>query len=364
MSLRPHVFFRPENHDAAFVNWLPRSERPFDGVVLPAKYLASYPEPNGADPDALPEALAAKHIPLLIDPATPELALPSVTWRANRRLLESRIGQALELPLDVRLLVENEEARNYLVDEALAAGQRGDALAPPYLEYHRRAQGELQTNVAMFERARPSAGANPVVAFVQATESAFRAGLLPPLASDYAEAGAEHVFLRVRGLRTEEMDADAFAAYLDAIAAFRQTNIRVTIDCCGRAGPPLIAGGARGFATGWRHFRHVARKPFGSGGSGSEPSRYEVFGRFADVPYEFAAQLEVACPVESCQAHLHAPEQLRMFRLRLHFFHVLRAEADLAAARGPVAYADRLEAIGGHAAVWAEVLRERAQRVA
>jgi hypothetical protein len=358
------VFFRPENHDAAFVSWLPPSERPFDGVVLPAKYLAPYPEPNGADPDALPEALAAKHVPMLVDPATPELALPSVTWRAHRRLLESRIGRALELPLDVRLLIENEGARNYLVDEALAAEQRGDALAPPYLEYQHRAQGELETNIAMFERTRPSAGAKPVVAFVQATESAFRAGLAPALAGAYADAGAEHVFLRVRGLRNEELDADAFAAYLDVIAAFRQVDIRVTVDCCGRAGPPLIAGGASGFATGWRHFRHVARKPFGNGGGGSEPSRYEVFGRFADVPFELAAQLELTCPVESCQAHLRAPEQLRMFRLRLHFFHVLRAEADIAAARGPVAYADRLAPTGGHAAVWAEVLRERAQRVA
>jgi hypothetical protein len=365
MPLRPHVFFRPENQDAFFVSWLPRAEPPpFDGAVLPAKYIAPYPDLAAGDPNALPDALASKAIAMLIDPATPELALPSVRKHANRRLIESRIGQALPLPLDVQLLVNDEGARNFLVDETLAATQRGDAMAPPYLEYQRRDQGELGANLAMYERALRSAGAKRVVAFIQATESAFRAGLLPPLAPHYERAGVDHVFLRVRGLRNEEMDTDAFAVYLDVISAFRGAGLRVTIDCCGRAGPPLVAGGASGFTSGWRHFRHVAKQPFGNGGGGSERSRYEVFGDFSDVPLEEALRLVAACPVSSCQAHLRMREQLWNLHLRLHFLHVLRMEADLAAEMGAAGYADRLARLNSHAAVWAVALRERAQLIA
>lgn len=365
MPLRPHVFLRPENHDASFVNWLPHGERPpFDGVVFPAKYIAPYPDPAAGDPHALPDALGSKGVAMLIDPATPELTLPSVEKRANRRLIESRIGQALPLPLSVEALAGNEEARNYLVDESLGAVQRGDALAAPYLEYQRQSRGERQVNLAMYERARRSAGAKRVVAFIQATESAFRAGLLPGLAPHYESAGVDHVFLRIRGLRSEEMDLDAFRSYLDVIDAFRTSGLRITIDCCGRAGPPLIAAGASGFTSGWRHFRHVAKQPFATGGGGSEASRYEVFGRLADVPLGEAQEFGGTCPVAGCQAHTRVREQLWKLRLRLHFFHVLRAEADLAAEMGAGAYADRLAASGSHAALWAGALRERAQLIA
>jgi hypothetical protein len=274
MSVRPHLIFRAENHDAAFVNWLPLADRPFDGVVVPAKYLADYVEPSGVDPNALPDALVAKQIPLLVDPATPELALPSVKRRANARLLESRIGKALPLPVELAHIVEKEEVRNRLVERALAAGQRGNALVPPYFEYQCREHGELQANIAMFTRARSSAGSKPLVAFVQATEAAFRAGVLPALAEAYAEADVKRVFVRVRGLRNEEMDAAAFRSYLEVITAFRQANIRVTIDCAGRAGPPLVAGGARGFATGWRPSGTLRKSRLAAGGT--EASRHAM----------------------------------------------------------------------------------------
>jgi hypothetical protein len=149
---------------------------------------------------------------------------------------------------------------------------------------------------------------------------------------------------------------------VDAIAAFNEFEMRVTVDCTGRVGPPLVAGGADGFATGWYHFRHVPQSPFGGGNGnpGNEPAGYEVAGEYREVPLFRAATLR--CPIDNCRAHESGPEQ--RFWLRLHWLHVLRAETERVVELGGLGYANYLTSLGGTTAVWGQVLRERATRAA
>ncbi|HEY3462813.1 MAG TPA: hypothetical protein VGK62_05090 [Gaiellaceae bacterium] len=365
MASRATIIFRAENEDAAFFNWLGRLKaagqpRPLDGVVVAARYLADYPDGCPLDPRALPDALAAAHLPMLIDPATADLAF-SAARKAKSRLLESPIARALDLPFDVKKLTASEEMRQQLFEATSQAETEALVLVPPYFGMGCQSKQALELNLAMV-RLAINAATTEVVALVPVTEHAFRDGRLAQLASAYAETGVQRVVFRVRGLRNESMDAQAFGAYLDAVAAFKEFGIRVTIDCAGRAGPPLFAGGADGFATGWYHFRHVAKSPFGGGNGnpGNEPAGYEVAGRYREVPLIRAAMF--TCPIPGCLAHQRGPEQ--RFWLRLHWLHVLRAETDRVAELGTLGYTNYLSSLGGTTAVWGQVLRERATRAA
>lgn len=359
MAPNPRIYFRPENGDAALLASFAQPA-PFDAAILAARYLAPYIEPGQGDPDALPDALANRNLQFIVDPGTPELAMPSFEARASERHRQSPIAKALPLPLEIAAL-RDEGARNYLVEIVLSTQTRAAALVPPHLERQARDNGELDINLQMLEQTVASAGAKRVVAFLQCTPAALRLGAAIGVARRYKAAGATHVVLRVRGLRNQEMSRADFECYLDVIEDFLRHQVELTIDCCGRAGPPLVAGGARGFSTGWLHFRSVAKRPFGPGGGGSEPGRYEVPGGFIDVVPPGAPLAGRECPVANCRAH---EVDADAFVLRLHFLHVLRDQAMLAASLGAAGYGERLRGLGGYAAAWGTALVERARRAA
>jgi hypothetical protein len=355
----PRIYFRPENGDAAFIASLVQPP-PFDAAIVAARYLAPYVEGGQGDPDALPDALASRNLQFIVDPGTPELAMPSFGTRASERHRQSPIAKALPLPLEIAAL-KDEGLRNYFVEIVLSTQTRAAALVPPHLERQARDNGELDVNLKMLEQTVAAAGDKRVVAILQCTPAALRLGAAIGAAHRYKAAGATHVVLRVRGLRNEEMSRADFECYLDAIEDFSRHQVELTIDCCGRAGPPLVAGGARGFATGWLHFRSVAKRPFGTGGGGSEPGRYEVPGGFADLVPPGAPLAGRECPVADCRAH---EADADAFALRLHFLHVLRDQAMLAASLGGGGYGERLRGVGGYAAAWGTALVERARRAA
>jgi hypothetical protein len=357
----PRIYFRPENGDAAFIAALAHPAAPFDAAIVAARYLAPYVVggPHG-DPDALPDALASRNLQFIVDPGTPELAMPSFKTRASERHRQSPIAAACQLPLEIAALTD-QGARNYFVEVVLSTQTRAGGLVPPHLEVQARDNGELSLNLQMLEQTVASAPDKRVVAFLQCTQAAFRRRVGAAVAGRYKTAGATHVVLRVRGLRNEEMSRADFELYLDVIEAFAREQVELTIDCTGRAGPPLVAGGARGFATGWLHFRSVARRPFGTGGGGSEPGSYEIPGGFADILPPGGPLAGRECSVPACRAHEADADPSA---LRLHFFHVLREQATLAAALGGRGYGERLRGVGGYAAAWGSALVERARRAA
>lgn len=360
VSSQPRLYFRPENGDAAFIASL-AGPAPFDAAILAARYLAPYP-PGGpqGDPEALPEALARRQLQFIVDPGTPELVMPSFAARASERHRESPIASALPLPLTAAAL-RDQGGRAYLLEIVLSTQTRAAALVPPYLELQARDNGELELNLLLFSETMLAAAGKRVVSFLQCTPAVLRSGRLTRVAADYGRAGADHVFLRVRGLRNERLSPGDFECYLDAVDAFAVSKIELTIDCAGQAGPPFVSGRARGFSSGWLHFHSVARRPFGPGGGGGEPGGYTVPGSFAEVVPVGTPLPGRSCPVAGCRAHEAGADS---FALRQHFLHLLRYEANLAASLGQVAYGERLRAAGGYAAGWGAVLLERSRRAA
>jgi hypothetical protein len=358
--VQPRIYFRPDNGDAAFIEAI-TCTAPFDAVILPARYLALYPAdgPQG-DPDALPDALTGQHLQFIVDPGTAELTMPSFLMRASRRHRQSPIASACPLPLQLAYL-HDVGARGHFLDVVLSTQTRAAGLVPPYLELQARDTGQLELNLQLLEQTALAAAGKPVVVFLQCTPAAFRRGRPGAVAARYRQAGARHVVLRVRGLRNEQLDRTDFEHYLAAIDAFVKEEVELTVDCSGQTGPALVAGGARGFATGWLHFRSVAKRPFGSGGGGSEPGRYAVPGAFSEIVPPGVPLVDRPCPVPGCRAH---EVRAGTLELRLHFFHLLRHEVNLAASLGPARYAERLRAAGGYAAGWGVALFERARRAA
>jgi hypothetical protein len=357
---QPRIYFRPDNGDAAFIAAL-TGNVPFDGVILPARYLAPYPAegPQG-DSDALPDALAQQHIQFIVDPGTAELTMPSFLTRASQRHRQSPIASACPLPLQLAYL-RDAGARAHFLDVVLSTQTRAGGLVPPHLELQARDNGELEINLQLLEQTVLAAAGKRVVAFLQCTPAALRRGRPVAVAARYRRAGASHVVLRVRGLRNEQLDRSDFEQYLAVIDAFGAQEVEVTVDCSGQAGPAFVAGHARGFATGWLHFRSVAKRPFGPGGGGSDPGGYAVPGRFTEIVPPGTPLPGNPCPVAGCRAH-HV--DAGTFELRLHFFHLLRHEANLAATLGLAGYGARLRGAGGYAAGWGAALIERAKRAA
>jgi len=359
MAEQPRIYFRPDNGDAGYIGGL-TSPISFDGGVVAARYLAAYPS---GMPDrgrsALADALDAQHLPFLIDPGTPELRRPSVV-RAKRRLLESPIAQALPLPLKLSDLSRPPALRHF-VEVVLSTQTRARGLVPPHLELRWRDEGALALNIAMLKRATRSAGGKRVVSLIQCTKAAFRDGVFERVAPQYGRVGHGRAILRVRSLTNEAVNTSDFERYLAAIEAFESAGVKVMIDCTGRLGPALVAGGARGFVSGWLHFRKVAHNPLSAGGGGSEEGRFEVPGEFRDVAASAAVRYAGLCSSPSCDAHSRPTPAA----LRTHFFHVLRHEADLAADLGPARYGTRLIKAGDpYAGAWGRVLVARAARAA
>ena len=213
----------------------------------------------------------------------------------------------------------------------------------------------------MTRRCVASAARQLPVAFVQVTLAALLDGVLSRLAPAYAATGVTRAFARVRGLDAEQASAPEFSAYLNAIAAFTAVGVELVPDCVGRLGPPLVAGGAASFSTGPVHFRRVPQALLNKSGGGGIEVFYEVPGGFHAVARS-ARHAAAPCFVPNCAA---AASNVSLEELRLHNLHVLREEARLAAANDAAWYAARLIASGQpEAAVWADVLRERAQRAA
>jgi hypothetical protein len=356
------IYLRARHDDLELVSC--SSPRPFGAAILYARYLAPYPPDHpraGQTTTELVDALRAAKVNYVIDPGTPALSKPDIgTVKEAARLRRSPMVAAIGLPLrpdDLR----NRARRERFVDDTMAMQAGAAAVAPPYLEYKRGGPDVLRVNLAMVRRCVAAAAGQRAVAFIQLTVAALLDGVLNGLAPAHAATGVTRAFVRVRGLDAEEASAQEFSAYLDAIAAFNEVGIELVPDCVGRLGPPLVAGGALSFSTGPVHFRKVPRALLNKSGGGGVEVFYEVAGGFHAVARS-ARHGASRCFVTNCAA---AAANASLEDLRLHNLHVLREESRLAASNGGAWYAARLIASGQpEAVVWAEVLRERAQRAA
>jgi hypothetical protein len=356
------IFLRVEHDQLELIRSCPRP-RPFGAAIVYARYLAPYPvghPRDGQTKTELVDAMRAAGISYVIDPGTPALTkLDIATVKEGARLRQSPMVASIDLPLRVDDL--SGRRLEHFTDDTLGIQTGADALAAPYLEYKRHGPKVREVNLAMLRRCVASAAGQTPVAFIQITVAALLNGLLPRLAADYAQTGVQRVFVRIRGLDAEAASAREVSAYLDAIAAFTAVGVELIPDCVGRLGPPLVAGGAVSFSTGAVYFRKVPLRLLNKSGGGGVEVYYEVAGGFHSIA-RGARHTAPRCFVVNCPA---ATPNASLDDLRVHNLHVLREESRLAAANGSALYAERLINSGQlEAAVWGEVLLERAQRAA
>lgn len=361
MPARGLFYARLEDRDWIFIEGLD-TDAPFDGCVIRASYLALYPPEDhrhGQDHDLLTAALEEKGWPWALDPHTaPHIHHRAHEWTAPRAR-SCQLAQALPLPWTLDGL-SDAEVRGELIDRCVALQQTAAPLAAPYIEVDRREERATTVNCELITATAERAGDQRVLAYLQGLRGTLRDGTAEEAAKRFVEAGAETIFIRIRGFDSENYDD--VIAYLELVEAIEAEGARAVADSAGYFGAVAVAGGAHAMAAGARYFRTVpaallsppAERADDEGdkekekGGGGPPLRYELPGRL-----DSAASDEQAVP-----ADMRGDPAL----IRAHNFRELRQMSHLAADAG-WQFAETLRLIGSPSALlWARALDQRAER--
>jgi hypothetical protein len=364
---RPFLYFRPEHNEADLVRAALEARLISVGVIR-SKYLVQLPgdERAGQDHEELAATFRRANGQYLVDPDTPALCEPGLRDEMlERRLRLTDAAQAVDLPLPLEVIQDDDGRRAHLIAENVGMQAGAAGVVAPYFEVLRERDPRLAINLKMLEETIIAVSdGRPVVAVLQTTSHRLRRGLVEQIAPLYAATGVKRLLLRVRRFDPEEATAAEVAAYLDAVASLTALEVRVIPDCVGRLGPVLLADGAHAFSTGSRFFRKVAESPINTGGgNGGGALVYEVPGRLRAVPVSARRSDRVPrCAIPGCHADAARGDGAAV---RLHNLHALDAMAQLAARLGPAGFAGHL-ANGGdnREREWARALRERATRAA
>jgi hypothetical protein len=338
------LVLRPEHHEWDLVEQHPQL---LDAVLLPESYVAPYPSGHlleGHDPRKLLDTARDAGCDLWRDPETAGLCSRTILrLPATKRLHETPLAREFQMPLDLSLLADP-EARRHALELVLATQDGSEMLAGPYFDFDRRDSPAHRLNLQMARETTLAAEDQVPGAFLQLTHHGLLRGLLTEVAADYQMVGVRRVVIRVRGLKSEQADAQELTAYLDAVDAFTSRGIEAVADCAGKLGPVLVAAGAEGFSTGTRFFKCVPAALLSASIGGGGPSiAAQPAGTWSEVARE---------PEQSA----HDTRVANLLTLREH--------TDLAVS-DPDELIASLRADGGaQPAIWANVLAQRRRRAA
>ncbi|WP_445151373.1 hypothetical protein [Baekduia sp. Peel2402] len=358
------MYVRPEHDQWSFVE---ARSRAYDGAIVAAKHLAPYPPGHqsfGKPADRLARAVLAAQRTLVVDPGTPQLSSRAVTRYASAARLRATGGAGVvSLPATPATVV-NTVIRDRFVDAVMDDQRLASEVAPPYFEPRSRQDAAHRRNMQMLRRVISVQGVQRPVAFLQVTRARLIAGLVTELARDYAATGVERVYLRVRG-GGEQADAAGMRAWLAAVDAFMTLGVELFPDCVGRLGPVLVHAGAAGFSTGTMFFRSAPQALLSrDGGGGGQAVSVESHRGWREVERESAEAAALGpCPMPSCPVGRAADPSLD--DLREHRLHTLDRLAREAVVQDTTTLIRSLRASAQpRAGVWADVLAERARRIA
>ncbi|MGB7588190.1 MAG: hypothetical protein WBM00_05730 [Solirubrobacterales bacterium] len=375
MASRGLFYARLEDRDWIFIEEL-GDQPPFDGCVIRASYLAAYPPEDhrhGQDHDLLAKAMEKKGWRWALDPHTaPHLHHRAHEWTAPRAR-NCQLAQALSLPWTLDGLAAA-ELRGELIDRCVSLQESAGPLAAPYVEVDRREQRATTVNCELITATAERAVDQRVLAYLQALPGTLRDGTADEAARRFVEAGAETIFIRIRGF--DSSNFDQVIAYLELVEAIEAEGARAVADSAGYFGAVAVAGGADAMIAGARYFRTVPAtllsrpverseedgendKEKEKAKGGGQPLCYELSGLLDSVaPGEEAARLAL-CPEPGCRP---ADLQGKPALIRAHNFHEFRRMSHLAAEAGPQ-FAQTLRGIGSPTALlWASALDQRAER--
>ena len=359
MASRGLFYARLEDRDWNFLEKL-GDDPPFDGSVIRANYLAKYPPDDrrhAQQHDRLTEALEEKGWPWVLDPHT----APHAHYRAHEwttpRARNCTLAQALPLPWTLERIADP-EAQGELIDRSVALQESAGTLAAPYVEVDRRDPRSIQANSQLVTATAERAGDQRILAYLQALQGSLQSGTAAEAARRLIEAGAETIFIRIRGFDLANLDL--LVNYLELVELIAADGARAVADSAGYFGAVAIAVGADAMTGGARYFRTVPgtllTRPPEPPQEGSEDEE-DRKGGGQPLLYELPGLLERVSPSEEPAAPEGEPALIRA-----HNFRELQLISRLAAQEG-LRFAETLRAIGSpQAMLWAEALDQRAER--
>lgn len=360
MAPRGLFYARLEDRDWSFLKQL-GDVPPFDGSVIRANYLAEYPPEDrrhGQQHDRITKALEKKGWPWALDPYTaPHAHHRAHEWTAPRAR-SCTLAQALPLPWTLDRLADP-EVQGELIDRSVALQESAGTLAAPYVEVDRRDPRSILVNSQLINATAERAGDQRILAYLQTLQGGLRSGTAVEAAQRFIEAGAETVFIRIRGF--DSGNIDCLIDYLELVGLIAASGARAVADSVDYFGAVAIAAGADAMTGGARYFRTVPAalltRPAERPQEDSEDEEDRQGGGGPPLLYELPGLLERVSPGEVPAAPDGEPALIRA-----HNFRELQQMSRLAAQEGP-RFAETLRAIGSPQAVlWAEALDQRAER--
>lgn len=358
MAPRGLFYARLEDRDWSFLKQL-GDVPPFDGSVIRANYLAEYPSEDrrhGQQHDRITKALEKKGWPWALDPHTAPHAHHRAHEWTTPRARNCALTQALPLPWTLDRLADP-EVQGELIDRSVALQESASTLAAPYVEVDRHDPRSILVNSQLITATAERAGDQRILAYLQTLPGGLRSGTAAEAARRFIDAGAETVFIRIRGFNSGNIDH--LIDYLELVGLIAAGDARAVADSADYFGAVAIAAGADAMTSGARFFRTVtaalltrpAERP-------QEDSENEEDRQGGGPPllYELPGLLERVSPGEVPAAPDGEPALIRA-----HNFRELQQMSRQAAREGP-RFAETLRAIGSPQAVlWAEALDQYAE---
>jgi hypothetical protein len=308
--MSPSFYYRPFYNEVKFLESYPR-RGPFDAALLRARHLAPHPAGSrgsrgGKSGRELAEAVSRARASYVVDVDTPLLAAAARSDLPPRAQLMAA-ANVLPLPLTPASFSNQQDRLTFV--QVVVADQAGAAeLVSPYFSFSRRGDTWHRLNLQFIADVRAVGDPRPLSAFVHAPVEALVRGEVAAVAADYAQAGADRVYLRIAGFDPRSASTSEVAAYRHALDAFVQSGALPVADAVGRFGLVLCATDADGFSSGAAHHHSVALSPLNDPNEmRSEPVGYEVPGRWYALPPAQArrdaqAGIIPACPLHTCAA--------------------------------------------------------------
>lgn len=362
MPSRGLFYARLEDRDWIFIEGL-GDQPPFDGCVIRANYLAAYPPEDrrhGQDPDLLAKAMEKRGWRWALDPHTaPHLHHRAHEWSAPRAQA-CQLAQTLPLPWTFDALADA-EVRGELIDRCVTLQESAGPLAAPYTEVDRREERATTVNCELITAIAERAVDQRVLAYLQTLPGTLLDGTAGEAAKRFIEAGAETIFIRIRGFDSNSFDH--LIAYLELVEMIEAEGARAVADSAGYFGAVAVAGGADAMTAGARYFRTIPAtllsRPAERAEEDGENDNEKEKGGGPPLRYELPGLLDSAASDEQAvPADLRGEPAL----IRAHNFGELRRVSHLAAKEGP-RFAGTLRAIGSPTALlWASALDQRVER--
>ena len=358
MAPRGLFYARLEDRDWSFLEQL-GDDPPFDGSVIRANYMAEYPPDDrrhGQQHDRLIQALEEKGWPWALDPHTAPHAHHRAHEWTTPRARNCMLAQALPLPWTLDRLAEP-ETQGELIDRSVALQESAGTLAAPYIEVDRTDPRSILVNGQLITATVERAGDQRILAYLQTLRGGLRSGAAAEAARRFIEAGAETIFIRIRGF--DSRNVDHLIDYLDLVGLIAAGGARPVADSAGYFGTVAIAAGADAMTGGARYFRTVpaalltrpAERPEEDSKDEDRP------GGGPPLLYEVPGLLKRVSPGEVPTAPDGEPALIRA-----HNFGELQRMSRLAAQEGQ-RFTKTLRVIGSpEALLWAEALDQYAER--